>query len=136
MISFKELLGLTNINDIPISHQHNLEALLKAINVIRNAYGKSMIVTSGYRSMQDHLRIYSQKGITDTAKIPMRSKHLIGAAVDISDPDKALYNWCKANDAVLRDAGLFLEERQGNWQHFQCLPFGSFRPGGSIWFNP
>lgn len=43
---------------------------------------KPVIVTSGYRSMAHHLRIYAEKGITDKSKIPMGSYHLTGKAVD------------------------------------------------------
>lgn len=136
MITYKELLSGNNVNDVSIAHQHNLEITLKGINIIRAAYGKIMKPTNAYRSMQDHLRIYSQKGITDPSEIPMRSKHLAGLAVDIYDPNKELYNWCKNNPQVMDEANVWLEERQGPWQHFQFAPFGSYRPGGSRWFNP
>jgi hypothetical protein len=37
---------------------------------------------------------------------------------------------------LLESIGLWCEERQGNWQHLQCLPFGSYKPGQTRWFNP
>ena len=43
---------------------------------------KPIIITSGYRSMAHHLKIYAEKGITDKSKIPMGSYHLQGKAVD------------------------------------------------------
>ena len=124
MISFNELIKGSVISDIPIEHQHNLEELLKKINIIRAAYGKPMIVTSGYRSMADHLRIYSQKGITDRSKIPMASNHLYGRACDISDPNKQLQAWCKQNEALLASVGLWMEDFSATptWCHFQILP--------------
>lgn len=124
MITFNELIKGNSIADIPIAHQHNLEELLKKINVIRAAYGKPMTVTSGYRSMQDHLRIYSTKGITDKSKIPMQSKHLYGQAVDISDADGKLKEWVKVNVAKLEEAGLYCEDfaYTKTWLHFQILP--------------
>lgn len=130
MISLQEL----NPKNYPLTEeqQKNLNKLLIAINKVRVAYGKPMIVTSGIRSMEDHLRIYKEKGITDIKKIPMESKHLIGAAVDILDKSGALYDWCKTNENILIQAGLWLEERQGPWQHFQCEPPKS----GKRWFMP
>lgn len=124
MITLKELIKNTLISDIPLEHQHNLEELLKRINVIRTVYGKPMTVTSGYRSLQDHLRIYSSKGITDRSKIPMASKHLYGQAVDIYDPNKELQAWVKQNVKVLEDIGLWCEDfgSTPNWCHFQIVP--------------
>lgn len=112
----------------------NIDQLLIAINKIRSAYGKPMKVTSGWRSLTDHLRIYREKGITDMIKIPLKSKHLSGQAVDVSDPNKELQRWCKANEDILEDAGLWLEDFSAtpNWVHFQCVPPKS----GKRWFMP
>ncbi len=98
--------------------------LLNRVNIVRSAYGKPMAVSSGYRSMDDHLRIYKDKGITDQTKIPMRSKHLTGCAVDISDPNKELQKWCITNIDVLIQAGLWMEDFSAtpNWCHFQSMP--------------
>lgn len=124
MIAFNELIKGSVISDIPLDHQHNLEELRKRVNVIREAYGKPMTVTSGYRSMQDHLRIYSSKGITDRSKIPMQSKHLYGQAVDIGDADGKLKEWVKANVSKLEEAGLYCEDfaYTKTWLHFQIVP--------------
>ena len=122
-ITFNELLHGHSIADVPIAHQHNLEDLLKAINVVRDAYGKPLTVTSGYRTQADQQRI--------NPKAP-RSNHLTGCAVDIADSDGALHAWCKAHESVLEAAGLWCEERQGGWQHFQCVAPRS----GHRWFQP
>lgn len=108
--------------------------LLERIGRVRSAYGRPMTVTSGLRTMADHLRIYAQKGITDKTKIPMKSLHLKGAAVDISDPKQELQKWCKDNEALLEQVGLWMEAFSAtpNWCHFQILPPGS----GRRWFNP
>ena len=133
MISFKELIGHYNVSDIDLTTQHNLEELLVKVNKIREAWGKPMTVTSGLRTMTDHLRIYSEKGITDKSKIPMQSKHLYGMAVDISDPNLELTAWLKGDgDKVLEDAGLWCEEGNSNWVHFQSVPPKS----GNRWFLP
>ncbi len=121
MISASEL----NPHGYPVTPEiaGNLDKLLVAINKVRSAWGKPLTVTSGLRSDADQARI--------NPKAP-KSKHLIGAAVDISDPSGALYDWLKANPEVLEDAGLWCEERQGGWQHFQVIPPGS----GKRWFIP
>jgi uncharacterized protein YcbK (DUF882 family) len=136
MIRMDEILKGIRIDTLPVEHQNNLQTLLHRINLVRSRYNKPMIVTSGYRTKQKHLDIYAKMGITDERMIPMKSKHLDGSAIDIYDPDAVLYKWCKANEDFLRRVGLWLEHRQGPWVHFQSKPFGSYKPGGSIWFNP
>lgn len=133
MITYKELLGGQVINDVSIEIQHNLEELQSKLNQIRTLWAKPMVVTSGLRTMQDHLRIYSQLGITDKSKIPMKSKHLIGQAADISDPDGKLYDWCVKNEDKLKDIGLWCEVKDKQKRvHFQIRPPAS----GKRFFNP
>lgn len=84
-----------------------------------------MSVTSGYRSDVDHIRIYKElaakrKETFNKDKIPWGSLHLVGAAVDISDPDRKLFDWCKANIKILEDAELWCEEADDQPRvHFQ-----------------
>lgn len=124
MISMKEILKNVKLEDLPVEHQNNLYILHERINKIRSLYGKPMIVTSGYRSLSDHLRIYRQKGIVDQSKIPMRSRHLSGQAIDISDPKQELQQWCLANVPILEEIGLWCEDfaYSPNWCHFQVVP--------------
>lgn len=133
-ISFKELQGNHLISDIPINVQQNMDELLKRINMVRDVWGKPMTVTSGYRTEQDMLRIYRGKGIADD-KIPMHSAHMVGMAVDISDPDLALNHWLK-NDptgiTTMEKAGLYGELGTTNWTHLQWRVPGS----GHRWFQP
>lgn len=133
MITFKELLGSHSIADIPHSHQLHMEELLKRINVIRAKYGKPMIVTSCYRTAQRQRDIYAMRGIKNP---PMGSAHLSGEAVDILDRDGALYNWCKTHPEMLEAADVYCENDTHGWVHFQIKPFGSYKPGGTRWFNP
>lgn len=133
MIAMQELLGAAKFEDQTPEIQAALTTLLERVNGIRIGWGKPMTVTSGLRTMADHLRIYREKGITDPAKIPMHSKHLYGQAVDIYDPDLSLTKWLKENNSQrLVDAKLWCEEGNANWVHFQILPPGS----GARWFNP
>lgn len=127
MISYTELLHGHVVTDLTIAEQHCLEMLQTKMNIVREAYGKPMTVTSGFRTPYDQARI--------NPKVT-RSAHMEGKACDIYDPTGELHAWCKENESLLRELGLFLENRQGNWQHFQTRPFASYKDGGSIWFNP
>lgn len=136
-INMQEILGKNvKIEDQPQNIQSNLATLLDKVNKLRALYGKPLIVTSGLRTMAQHLAIYAQKGITDKTKIPMKSNHLFGSAVDFSDPDLSITKWLKDNPKVLEDCGLFCEEGNSNWVHCQSVPFGSYKKGGTRWFRP
>lgn len=134
MIAMSELLKGVHLADLSDEHQKNLAILLERINKIRAAYAIPMTVTSGYRSLKDHLRIYAEKGITDQSKIPMKSKHLSGQAVDIYDPDGALKQWVLANIPLLESVQLWCEDfsTTPNWVHFQIVAPGS----GKRFFMP
>lgn len=101
----------------------NIKMLLFRINYIRHLYGHPFVVTSGLRNMEDQKRVNPKA---------MASNHLIGAAIDIADNDGELHYWCKSNEEVFVDAGIWMETRQGNWQHFQIYPPKS----GKRWFDP
>jgi hypothetical protein len=136
MITWKEMLCSYKESEIDPKHLPNMKELHNKVQKLRTAYGKPMTPTNCYRSMTHHLRIYKDKGITDIRLIPMKSKHLEALAIDFADPDGKLHDWCKTNTKILEDIGLWLEERQGGWQHFQSTPFGSYKKGGTIWFKP
>lgn len=98
--------------------------LLESINKIRVAWGHSMTVTSGVRSIADQMRI--------NPSAP-KSKHLLGAAVDILDEGLLLTTWLKGDGAKhLEEAGLYCEDGNKNWTHFQCIAPAS----GHRWFKP
>lgn len=131
MITLKELLTSPCNNK---EHLENLEDLLVKINRLRVTYGKPLKVTSGYRSIEDHLRIYKEKGITDKTKIPMQSNHLKGLAVDLvplTEPIEKLHAWILHNYA---DKDLWFEDFSisKNWLHAQIIPPKS----GSKFFKP
>lgn len=123
--------------------QANLQILLERVNKIREEWGKPMIVTSGLRTMEDHLRIYREKaakeGIPfDESKVPKSSKHLFGEAADFFDSKRELQAWCKDNEKLLGDIGIWMEsfDSTPNWCHFQIVQYGSWKPGKSLWFIP
>lgn len=131
MISMRELLSGNLISDVPLDHQRNLEELQRRLNVIRAKWAKPMIVTSGYRGLQHHIDIYRglarKKGIPfSQMKVPLKSRHLSGQAADISDPDGSLHDWCKENERLLEEVGLWCEEKDSEKRvHFQIVPPGS-----------
>lgn len=126
MIKIEEL----NKENFPTSPEidSNLLILLERLNIIRTDWGKPMTVTSGLRSQakQDDL-------ITAGKSNAPHSKHLIGAAADIYDPELELTAWLKENDSQrLVDAQLWCEAGNANWCHFQIYPPNS----GNRWFIP
>lgn len=134
MISLKEL----NPKGFALSKEQetNLNILHSKISMVRAKYNKPMRVTSGFRSLEDHKRIYMdiarRKGITNV-RIPMGSQHLKAAAVDILDVDGALFKWCQDNVLFLEEIGLWIEDDQAVPRvHFQIFPPRS----GSRFFKP
>lgn len=136
--TMKELLGDNSISDVPWKHQRNLEDLGEKMDKFRAAYGKPMIVTSPYRSMQHHIDIYrtlalKQKRTFSMLQVPLGSKHLTGQAVDISDCDGKLYAFCEQNVPLLEEIGLWIEMKDGEKRvHFQTVPPAS----GKRFFRP
>lgn len=115
---------ILNDRECPEELEKNLLDLLIKMNKVRDAWGKPMTVSSGWRSKGDQLRIYKEKGITDPAKIPMRSKHFFCQAVDIYDPKRELQKWIKENIKLVEEIGLWMEDFSAtpNWVHFQTVP--------------
>jgi LAS superfamily LD-carboxypeptidase LdcB len=59
-----------------------------------------------------------------TAGAAPRSKHMTGQAIDISDPDGDLDDWCMEHPEVLQTIGLWLEHPSATkgWTHLQTCP--------------
>jgi len=106
----------------PLSEEQeaNLVKLLTAINPIREAWGRSMTVSSCYRPAAIN------------AKVPGAAKasaHMMCQAVDIVDKDGKLAEWILNNLDLLEQNGLYLESpdytyivnsqniRQDGWVH-------------------
>ena len=124
MITIDELLSnQARFDSLDKKVQDNLKELHKRINIVRLAYGKPMIVTSGLRTLKHHLEIYARKGIYPP-KVPMKSNHLSGRAVDFSDSDGKLKAWVKDNVKLMEEVGLWLEDFSATktWCHFQINP--------------
>lgn len=126
MIRLQEIISDADWKNIPEEHSANIGKLLVKVNQFRNAYGKPLRVTSGYRSMEKHLAIYAAKGITDQSKIPMKSRHLSGLAVDlvpIEDDIKHLQDWVLDNVKLMGEIGLWFEsfDYTPTWVHCQIV---------------
>ena len=124
MISRDEIMGKFNYDTLPGYQKINVDSLLERVNVIRTLWGKPLIVTSGYRDKADQIRIYNAKGITDESQMHMGSKHFIGAAVDLADPDGSLKKFVKDNDyKILVDNKLWMEAESAThgWLHVQIF---------------
>lgn len=52
-----------------------------------------------------------------------RSKHVLGLAIDLFDPEGEIDDWCMDNLDKLEICGLFLEHPSAtkNWCHLQCV---------------
>jgi hypothetical protein len=113
---------------IPAEHDANIDELLIEVNKLRLAYGKPLQVSSGYRSLEEHLEIYRRKGITDKKKIPMQSNHLKGLAVDlvtVGEPIKNLHDFVKklVEDKSEVVENLWFEDFKASptWLHIQIV---------------
>lgn len=107
------LMGRIAEKDLPADLAANLDKLHKAINKLRAAYGKPMIVSSGYRSPEQNA----------AAKGAKKSNHMACLAADFHDADGKLDEWCMANLPILEECGIFLEhpEATKNWTHVQVV---------------
>jgi uncharacterized protein YcbK (DUF882 family) len=121
MISINELLSnQAKFEDLGKDIQANLIELHRKVNLLRSAYGKPMIVTSGLRTKKHHLDIYARKGIFPP-KVPMKSNHLFGRAVDFADGDGKLKAWVLENIKLVEEIGLYMEDFSATktWLHVQ-----------------
>lgn len=135
--------------DLDLSVSDQLMDILARLQWVQDQPGcpiKDWVCTSGLRTMADHLRIYKNlaaqhkkpflDGIYDESKVPKGSKHLYGRAADIYDPALLLTQWLRDNPHILEQAGLWCEEGNANWVHFQNKPHASWKPGEDHWFQP
>lgn len=109
------LMGREKAYPLTQEQEDNLEKLLECLNKFREAYGKPMVVSSGYRPEAINA---ATKG---AAK---KSNHIMCLACDFKDLDGSLDQWCMDNLSVLIDLGLYLESPQHTpgWCHLQCVP--------------
>lgn len=107
------------------NQQENLKDLAERLTRLELEFRKSpggflFTITSGFRNISDHYRIYRVKGID---RPPMGSQHLTGQAADISDPLGILMAWLNgSSDEFLASLGLYYEKSTLKWVHAQSAP--------------
>jgi hypothetical protein len=118
MISEREIL---KGNKLPKEYEENFSILYLKSNMFRQEYGKPIIVTSGFRTIEDHKRIYELRGISDP---PMNSRHLTCEAIDFFDPDNMIKHFIINNIDFMISLGFWIEDISWtpNWVHLQIQP--------------
>jgi hypothetical protein len=91
----------------------NMTGLAGLVTQLEQSFGKPFQVTSGLRTPQ------LQMQINPSIK---KSAHLTGEAVDVSDSDGKIYDFCISNVDILIRLGLYLESRTytPRWAHITC----------------
>ena len=99
---------------IPAEYLENLYDLWNKINNIRSAYGKPMVITSGYRTVEWEKK-QGRSGKSDHCKCK---------AIDVYDPDKDLAKWVHEHEQLLKYNQLWVEHTDytKNWVHFTTQP--------------
>lgn len=106
----------------------NLKALMGVLNKVREAYGKPMIVSSGYRNAAANASAGGAK----------KSNHLMCLAADIADKDGTFTEWVMKNLDKVKECGVEAVEdpkytivvdknnvRISGWVHLQIVPVKS-----------
>jgi hypothetical protein len=103
------LMGRDKDHPLTPELESNLSDLLIKINKIRSAYGKPLIVSSGYRPGSFNTAAGGAK----------RSLHMICKAIDFKDPKGEIDAWCDANQDLLESLGMWQEHPDAtkNWCH-------------------
>lgn len=123
------LMGRVKYEELSYEQQCNVNTLIPKVNELLERFGEYRELSSGIRTMKDHLRIYEDinnkrkaKGLAPL-KVPMGSKHLVCAAIDLEDKNDKLKVWCVKNTHVLRELGLYMEDPSATdtWCHLQCI---------------
>jgi hypothetical protein len=88
----------------------NMKTLLSRVNKLAAAWGKPLVVTSGYRPAAANAAANGKPG----------SAHLSCSAVDVADPTKELAKWTLANLPLLEELGLYIEDPAYtvSWVHY------------------
>lgn len=80
--------------------ENNLTRLQIAVSKLREAYGKPLLISSGYRPKKINKAVGGSKN----------SAHLTCQAVDIADPEGLFTMWILDNLELLNKAGLYMED--------------------------
>lgn len=108
------LMGRVKKEELTDEQKANLAILVDRMQKLLSAYGRNVIITSGYRSPEMNANL---KGAAP------KSKHMICAAVDISDVDGNFMKWILDNLALCQQLGLYMEDFRWtpSWVHLQII---------------
>lgn len=131
-ITVLELCSLKDYDLMPQEHRWNIQELFNRVSRLR-AYAKMPFVmrtkehpNRGYRSWDAHCKVYEDlmHKMNTKIKIPTKSQHLIGAAVDISDPKRELQRWIMRNLEIVEKLDLYFEhfDASPTWTHVCLFP--------------
>jgi len=93
----------------------NAAILIDRVHKLLKVFGEERDITSGWRPP-------AVNGNTPGAAL--KSKHMTGQAVDLSDPDGDLDEWCLEHQDMLELHQLWLEHPSATkgWVHLQSIP--------------
>lgn len=122
MITKEELLMGRNVShkdEYTDEISNNLDQLLIALNMFRKAYGKPMVVSSGWRP----------QAINKSVGGANKSAHTLGMACDFKDADGAIDAFAMECDkkGLLKEWGLWLESSESTpgWTHLDIRDRGN-----------
>lgn len=102
-------------DDLTPEIEGNAAELIDRVNLLLAAFGETRKVNSGWRPPEVNAK---------TAGAAVKSKHMMGLAVDLADPDGDLDEWCMENESELERLQLWLEHPAATkgWCHLQSVP--------------
>lgn len=103
--------GRDEVEPLNEEQEKNLHQLLTVMDQFREAYGKPLQISSGYRPASVNASVGGAK----------KSNHIMCLAVDFTDPDGEIDKFCLNNLDLLIRLGLYLESpvHTPNWCHLQ-----------------
>ena len=106
---------LTYQADLTPEIEANALELIDRVNLLLASFGETRKVNSGWRPPALNAK---------TAGAAVKSKHMLGLAVDLADPDGDLDEWCLDNANELERLKLWQEHPAAtkNWCHLQSVP--------------
>lgn len=122
--------------------RQNAKELIRRVNSLNCPFPRACVSFLRGKSKQEN--IYRNRaclkmppfsdGVFIMSKVPMKSCHLTGCAIDVWDADRKLKDWINQNVDVLEKAGLWCEhfDDTPEWVHMQSVPPKS----GKRFFHP
>jgi hypothetical protein len=105
------LMGRDKTDPLTDEQKANMQALLEALDKLREAFGKPMHISSGYRPASVNKAVGGAK----------KSNHMLCLACDFKDPTGEIDEFCLDNLKLLKELGLYLESPNHTvgWCHVQ-----------------